>query len=108
MPRCACDVPAHAYTYSWEGNPTWTRPYVGAEELYTYFKGRAVAYGVDDFVKLEHKVTAAKWDQVHGKWSVQIQNLRDGSSFTDDAEVLINAAGFLKYATSPRPVWRFH
>lgn len=24
-PGCACDIPAHAYTYSWEGNPNWSR-----------------------------------------------------------------------------------
>ena len=24
-PGCACDIPAHAYTYSWEGNPDWSR-----------------------------------------------------------------------------------
>ena len=24
-PGCACDIPAHGYTFSWEGNPTWSR-----------------------------------------------------------------------------------
>jgi cation diffusion facilitator CzcD-associated flavoprotein CzcO len=24
-PGCACDIPAHGYTYSWEGNPNWSR-----------------------------------------------------------------------------------
>ena len=24
-PGCACDIPAHAYTYTWEGNPEWSR-----------------------------------------------------------------------------------
>jgi cation diffusion facilitator CzcD-associated flavoprotein CzcO len=98
---CACDVPAHAYTYSWEGNPRWSRPYVGAVELYEYFKGRATAYGVDDFVKLEHKVTNAKWDQGSGKWKIQITNLRDGTDITDEGEILINAAGFLKFVWTP-------
>jgi cation diffusion facilitator CzcD-associated flavoprotein CzcO len=27
-PGCACDIPAHAYTYSWEGNPEWSKLYV--------------------------------------------------------------------------------
>jgi cation diffusion facilitator CzcD-associated flavoprotein CzcO len=94
---CACDVPAHAYTYSWEGNPRWSRAYVGAVELYDYFKGRAVAYGVDDFVHLEHRVTSASWDDQLGKWIIQITDLRTGSKFADEGEILINAAGFLKY-----------
>lgn len=24
-PGCACDIPAHSYTFSWEGNPKWSR-----------------------------------------------------------------------------------
>ena len=24
-PGCACDIPAHGYTYSWQGNPEWSR-----------------------------------------------------------------------------------
>jgi len=27
-PGCACDIPAHGYTYSWEGNPEWSRLFV--------------------------------------------------------------------------------
>lgn len=23
-PGCSCDIPAHGYTYSWEGNPEWS------------------------------------------------------------------------------------
>ncbi|KAL6228666.1 hypothetical protein BDW75DRAFT_250991 [Aspergillus navahoensis] len=94
-PGCACDVPAHAYTYSWEGNPRWSRAYAGAVELYEYFKGRATAYGVDEFVHLEHRVTSASWDDQRGKWVIQITDLRTGLTFADEGEILINGGGFL-------------
>ncbi|OQV00815.1 hypothetical protein CLAIMM_06263 [Cladophialophora immunda] len=94
-PGCACDVPAHAYTFSWEGNPRWSRAYVGALELYQYFKGRAEAYGVDRFVKLNSLVKEAVWSESKGKWKLQIEDLTSGTTFSDEAEVLINAAGFL-------------
>lgn len=70
---------------------------MGAVELYEYFKGRANAYGVDEFVRLNHKVTEAVWDKKRGKWKVQVEDLENKKSFTDEAEILINAAGFLKY-----------
>ncbi|KAJ9630333.1 hypothetical protein H2204_008551, partial [Knufia peltigerae] len=92
---CACDVPAHAYTYSWEGNPRWSRAYVGSVELFDYFKGRAVAYGVSEFVKLNHKVTSATWDEQKGKWVVEITNLENNTSTQDEGEIFINGAGFL-------------
>lgn len=98
--RCACDVPAHMYTYTWEGNPFWSKAYVGSDELFAYFKGRAVAYGADEFVRLEHQVTEATWLDDVGKWRVHVKNLRSDESFYDEAEVLINAAGFLKHVYS--------
>ncbi|KIV96493.1 hypothetical protein PV10_00355 [Exophiala mesophila] len=94
-PGCACDVPAHAYTFSWEGNPNWSRAYVGSVELYEYFKGRAGAYGVDEFVRLGHRVTAAAWDDRRGKWVVSLDDTRDGRRLEDEADILVNAAGFL-------------
>ncbi|KAI8935358.1 hypothetical protein NX059_007942 [Plenodomus lindquistii] len=94
-PGCACDIPAHVYTYSWEGNPRWSRAYAGSLELYEYFKGRAEAYGVDEFLHLQHQVSHAAWDDKVGKWVVQIKDLRNGSVIEDSAEILINAGGFL-------------
>ncbi|KAL1797157.1 hypothetical protein ACET3X_003763 [Alternaria dauci] len=79
--RCGCDVPAHAYTYSWEGNQRWS--------------GRALAYGIDDFVHLNHRVDSAAWDDKNGKWTINVTDRRTGSSFKDEGEILINAAGFL-------------
>lgn len=32
-PGCACDVPAHAYTYSFEPNPNWSSFYAAAPEI---------------------------------------------------------------------------
>jgi cation diffusion facilitator CzcD-associated flavoprotein CzcO len=65
-------------------------------ELYEYFKGRAVAYGVEEYTKLNHKVNAARWDDDAGKWVVEVTDLQSGLTISDQAEVLINGAGFLK------------
>jgi cation diffusion facilitator CzcD-associated flavoprotein CzcO len=89
-------VPAHAYSYSWEGNPRWSRAYVGAEELYDYYKLRASQYGVNEFVHLNHRVNAASWDDEQGKWIIEITDIGNGRSFKDEAELLINGTGFLK------------
>ncbi|OAL56021.1 FAD/NAD(P)-binding domain-containing protein [Pyrenochaeta sp. DS3sAY3a] len=94
-PGCACDVPAHAYTYSWEGNPNWSKAYVGAVELFDYFKSRAVAYGVEDFVHLNHLVEQAIWKEDEGLWELQVLDQARNIRFITSAECLINAAGFL-------------
>ncbi|KAK5203760.1 hypothetical protein LTR99_009861 [Exophiala xenobiotica] len=93
---CSCDVPAHAYTFSWEGNPNWSHAYVGAEELFDYFKGRAKAYGVDEFVQLRHKVLGCQWQEDQGLWQLNIRDSANNRDFVDTADIVINACGFLK------------
>ncbi|KAH9213911.1 hypothetical protein DL95DRAFT_409861 [Leptodontidium sp. 2 PMI_412] len=94
-PGCSCDIPSHGYTYSWEGNPNWSRPYVGAEEIFDFYKGRAQAYGVFERLKLSHRVTQALWNDDRGKWELEIEDVANNRIFTDEAEVLINASGYL-------------
>lgn len=89
-------MPAHAYSYSWEGNPRWSRAYVGATELYEYYKLRASQYGVNEFVRLNHRITSANWDEEKGKWVIDITDTTTSISIKEDADILINAAGFLK------------
>ncbi|KAM0251715.1 hypothetical protein ACHAQJ_008036 [Trichoderma viride] len=91
-PGCSCDIPAHAYTYSWEGNPSWSKPYVGAEEIFEYFKGRAQEYGVFEHVHFNHRVVEAKWNSSLGQWHLKIVN-SNAKIIEDKCEVLINASG---------------
>ncbi|RDW76107.1 hypothetical protein BP5796_06928 [Coleophoma crateriformis] len=94
-PGCACDVLSHIYAYSWESNPKWSRAYVESPEIWEYFEGRSIAYGVDEFLKLSHKVVGATWQAEKGKWKVGVENTVNGETFFDEAEVLINAGGYL-------------
>lgn len=93
---CSCDFPAHSYAFTWEGNPYWSRVYVGAPELYEYFTSRAKAYGVYEHVHLQPHVTEASWDEKTGQYNLIIEDLTTEASFTDKANFLINATGILK------------
>ncbi|KAM5359248.1 hypothetical protein ACJA88_015178 [Fusarium oxysporum] len=37
-PGCACDIPSHAYQYSWNPSPRWSRLYAEAAEILDYLK----------------------------------------------------------------------
>jgi cation diffusion facilitator CzcD-associated flavoprotein CzcO len=93
---CSCDIPAHGYTFSWEGNPRWSKAYVGSVELFEYFKGRATAYGIHEHLRLQHRVVRARWDGGSGTWKLEIEDIVAKKTFLDEAEVVINACGFLK------------
>lgn len=57
-------------------------------------------YSADRFIKLEHKVVGCLWDDIAGKWHVDVENLQTGEVLHDSADVLISARGGLN-----TPAW---
>ena len=53
-------------------------------------------FGLDKYMKLNHEVLSAQWDEEDGVWNVTIKDLTTGKTFVDTAEVLINNSGPLK------------
>jgi cation diffusion facilitator CzcD-associated flavoprotein CzcO len=94
-PGCACDIPSHAYQYPWAPNPNWKKFYSGSEELWNYFKDVAEKFNLLQYVKLQHRVVNAKWNEAIAKWSVSIKK-DDSTVFLDESDFLINACGVLK------------
>ncbi|KJA16156.1 hypothetical protein HYPSUDRAFT_322622 [Hypholoma sublateritium FD-334 SS-4] len=103
-PGCACDVPAHIYTYSFEPNPNWSSVYSGSREIRDYFLSFANKYGLDKYIKLQHQVSGAVWNDKTGQWDVDITNLENGSVIHDSCAIFISAVGVLnawKWPTIP-------
>ncbi|VUC29175.1 unnamed protein product, partial [Clonostachys rosea] len=94
-PGCSCDVPSHTYTFSWDGNPYFSRVYAGSKELYDYFADRAEVYGVPEYLHLQHQVTEARWNETTGQYELIIKDISTGNTIHDKAEVVINASGVL-------------
>ncbi|KAK4936739.1 hypothetical protein LTR10_022463 [Elasticomyces elasticus] len=92
-PGCACDVPAHAYTYSFEPNPNWSTFYAYAPEIKRYFQDFAEKYGLMRYVQLNSKVVSAVWDEAQGMYKVEVDVA--GTRVSDWCHVLINGTGFL-------------
>ncbi|KAK7204234.1 flavin-binding monooxygenase [Myxozyma melibiosi] len=99
-PGCACDVPAHSYIYSFEPYAEWSSSYASSKEIYGYFKHFADKYDLNKYIKLQHQVSAATWDEESATWSVQIKDLVSGEIITDWCHILVNASGILN-------AWRY-
>ncbi|KAF2110790.1 hypothetical protein BDV96DRAFT_500768 [Lophiotrema nucula] len=93
-PGCACDIPAHTYTFPFERNPEWSGYYSYAPEIQDYMMRFYKKHDLEPFVVLGTKVVAATWDEMTGKWSVELERT-DGTRFTDTANILINGSGVL-------------
>lgn len=94
-PGCACDIPSASYQFTWARNPNWSQYYSESPEIWQYFKEVAVNNDLLKYMKFEHRVTAAYWDEDRGKWDVHVQG-PNGDEFVDTCDVLINGGGVLK------------
>src|SRR5579862_5282639 len=88
---CACDVPAHSYTYSFEPSPSWSSVYAGSAEIAAYFRGFCQKYNLGRYIRTRHEIVGAQWDEVHSRWDVRITDLAIGTTFVDTCHVLVNA-----------------
>jgi cation diffusion facilitator CzcD-associated flavoprotein CzcO len=93
-PGCSCDVPAHIYTYSFEPKTDWSMYYAGSDEIQEYFKGVVMKYGVLKYIKFNHLVVAARWNDHTGLWNLEIET-DEGNIIKDDCNILLNATGIL-------------
>ncbi|KAK6380739.1 hypothetical protein LTS17_004939 [Exophiala oligosperma] len=92
-PGCACDVPAHAYTFSFEPNPNWSSFYAYSPEIKKYFEDFADKHSLRPWIQLNTRVLSATWVEEKGIYSVELE--RDGQRFIDWCHILINGTGFL-------------
>jgi cation diffusion facilitator CzcD-associated flavoprotein CzcO len=93
--RCACDVPSHNYTWSFEPKLDWTGVYSGSREIYAYFDAFAEKYHLKDYIKTENQVIGAYWNNAAGGYDVRIRDLKSGQEISNHCDILINASGIL-------------
>ncbi|KAI6764142.1 hypothetical protein HG530_007931 [Fusarium avenaceum] len=99
-PGCACDIPSHSYQYTFAPNKAWSGFYAPSKEICAYIDSVAEKYGAKRFIHLEHKVTAATWNDTAKKWLVSVQT-NTGESFTEEVDVVIAARGNLNNIAWP-------
>jgi len=74
--------------------------YSGAPEILKYFKGIADNYGLRKYIRLQHKIVGAFWDEQDQQWHVKVQRGDNPEDvFEDKGHVLVNASGVLKWAS---------
>jgi cation diffusion facilitator CzcD-associated flavoprotein CzcO len=94
-PGCACDIPSHLYSFSFEPNPDWSRVYPSQPEILAYLHRCVDKYRLRDNILLDSEVREAVFDERARRWRVQTQR---GDVFS--AGVLVSAMGPLS-----RPAW---
>lgn len=95
-PGCACDVPSHLYSYSFEPNPDWPEAFSRQEDIRQYIEHCADKYGMRPFIRFSTRVTDASFDEKAGRWVITTD---DGQ--VTEARVLVPATGALSHPKYP-------
>ncbi|KAH0841216.1 putative sterigmatocystin biosynthesis monooxygenase stcW [Fonsecaea pedrosoi] len=94
-PGVACDIPAPCFQFLFENNPNWSKYYASGQEICSYVQGVAQKFGVRKYMKFNHRVTNAEWNEEQGKWHLMIKDLTTDKEFPDVADVLVLGWGML-------------
>ncbi|MWA03986.1 SidA/IucD/PvdA family monooxygenase [Actinomadura sp. LD22] len=83
-PGCACDVPSHMYSFSFELNPGWSRMFAPQPEIRSYLERTADKYRVREHIRFGSRVDAMEYQDDARRWNV---TLTDGTVLTPRAVV---------------------
>ncbi|MCG8669874.1 MAG: NAD(P)/FAD-dependent oxidoreductase [Pseudomonadales bacterium] len=93
-PGLTCDVPAIAYTYSFERSCEFSRQYPAWNEIRAYCQMVSDKYGLKEFIQFEKEISEATYS--NDQWLVKTS---DGAS--DTADIVIMATGVLRNLNYP-------
>jgi cation diffusion facilitator CzcD-associated flavoprotein CzcO len=96
-PGCACDVPSHLYSYSFEPKADWSRRFADRSEIWEYLRHCAAKYGIGPHIRFGTDVTGAEYDETTGTWRVFTAG---GDAIT--CEIVVFAVGPLHTPAYPQ------
>ena len=73
-PGAECDVQSHLYSFSFESNPNWSRPYAGQPEILDYLKHCAKKYEILEHIKFDTEVTKSSWSDKECHWTLSTKH----------------------------------
>ncbi|GAA0981829.1 NAD(P)/FAD-dependent oxidoreductase [Acrocarpospora macrocephala] len=95
-PGCACDVPSHFYSYSFELNPGWTRMFSPQEEIWAYLRRCVEKYGLEKHFRFGTEVTGLEYDDTANQWQIAT-----GTGTTFRTNAVISGIGALHIPSYP-------
>lgn len=95
-PGCACDIPSHLYSFSFEPKADWKHLFSYWDEILSYLKGVTDKYGLRRHIVFNSLVENAHWDDGEQRWHVFTA---DGREYV--AQFLISGAGALHIPSTP-------
>ncbi|KAL8658972.1 MAG: hypothetical protein Q9202_007332 [Teloschistes flavicans] len=94
--RCACDIPAHNYTFSFEPNEKWSTVYPSSTEIKRYLVEFSERHDLRRYIRFENEVLSAQWSDSASQWKLQVRTGQGTSCGTIETyDIVIHATGYL-------------
>jgi cation diffusion facilitator CzcD-associated flavoprotein CzcO len=96
-PGCACDIPSHLYSFSFEPSPDWSRMYPGQQEIHDYLKRVVQRHELAPQIRLNTRFHEATWDEAENVWHATA-----GEGLRIRARVIVSGIGGLHVPEYPK------
>ncbi len=80
-PGCACDVPSHMYSFSFEPNPDWSREFASQPEILAYMRRCVDKYKLRSRIQFHTQVVGLVYDEAASLWNVRLARTEDVKRF---------------------------
>jgi cation diffusion facilitator CzcD-associated flavoprotein CzcO len=94
-PGAACDIPSLLYSFSFAGNPRWSRAYSPSAEICAHIEDLVDRFDLRPLIRFDTEVTGLAFDRAEGRWEIST------SAGTYLARTVVAAAGPLSDASLP-------
>ncbi|MEU2255687.1 NAD(P)/FAD-dependent oxidoreductase [Nocardia xishanensis] len=95
-PGCACDVPTHLYSYSFEPRWNWRRLFSEQPEILAYLKEVVAKYRLRERIRFGQHMVRGHWDEDERRWHAYSA---DGQEYV--ARFVVSAIGALHVPSIP-------
>jgi 4-hydroxyacetophenone monooxygenase len=99
-PGCRVDIANHFYSYSFEPYP-WSEYFSRRDELLEYFRHFVKRHGLEDYIRYNTEVTAARFDEKSSTWDVDLKSNSGGAPRKMRVNAIVSAVGQLNRPRIP-------
>ncbi|CAO3637236.1 unnamed protein product [Cunninghamella echinulata] len=101
-PNCACDIPSHLYSFSFELNPNWSHTYSTQPEILEYMRSVARKHELYEHAYLNTEVVAATWLENIQQWQIDYRTNSDSEIKTEYFNIVFTGVGPLRIPHIPK------
>jgi cation diffusion facilitator CzcD-associated flavoprotein CzcO len=70
-PGCACDVPSHVYSFSFEPNPSWERAFAPSSEIQQYLLDVVAKHDLRKHIQFDTAIVSARFEEETALWHLE-------------------------------------